>query len=109
MSFVIPRRALIVAALALIPAAALAHGPSRQKVVEKIEIDAPPAKVWAIVGNFGDLSWLPGVAKTEGTGGNTPDQAKRKITLANGGVIEETLTKYDEAASRSPIRSIPST
>jgi len=33
-----------------------------------------------IVGNFGDLSWLPGVAKTEGTGGNTPDQAKRKLT-----------------------------
>ncbi len=97
MSLVIPRRALIVGALALIPVAALAHGPSRQKVVEKIEIDAPPAKVWAIVGNFGDLSWLPGVAKTEGTGGNTPDQAKRKITLANGGVIEETLTKYDEA------------
>jgi Polyketide cyclase / dehydrase and lipid transport len=97
MSFVIPRRALLVAAVALIPVAALAHGPSRQKVVEKIEIDAPPAKVWAIVGNFGDLSWLPGVAKTEGTGGNTPDQAKRKLTLANGGVIEETLTKYDEA------------
>jgi len=79
------------------PGRGFAHGPSRQKVVEKIEIDAPPAKVWAIVGNFGDLSWLPGVAKTEGTGGNTLDQAKRKLTLANGGVIEETLTKYDEA------------
>ena len=66
MSFVIPRRALVVAALALIPAAALAHGPSRQKVVEKIEIDAPPAKVWAIVGNFGDLSWLPGSPRRKG-------------------------------------------
>jgi len=97
MSCVALRRAFIVAALALIPVAALAHGPSRQKVVETIEIDAPPAKVWAIVGNFGDLSWLPGVAKTEGTGGVAPDQAKRKITLSNGGVIEETLTKYDEA------------
>jgi carbon monoxide dehydrogenase subunit G len=97
MSFVIPRRALFAAALALIPVAALAHGPSRQKAVEKIEIDAPAAKVWAIVGNFGDFSWVPGVAQTEATGGNTPDQAKRKITLANGGVIEETLTKYDEA------------
>ena len=60
MSFVASRRAFFIAALSLIPAAALAHGPSRQKVVEKIEIDAPPAKVWAIVGNFGDLSWLPG-------------------------------------------------
>ncbi len=97
MSCVALRRAFIVAALALIPVAALAHGPSRQKAVETIEIDAPPAKVWAIIGNFGDLSWLPGVAKTEGTGGVTPDQGKRKITLANGGVIEETLTKYDDA------------
>ena len=98
MSFVASRRVFFVAALSFIlPATALAHGPSRQKVVEKIEIDAPPAKVWAIVGNFGDLSWLPGIAKTESTGGNTPDQTKRKLTLSNGGVIEETLTKYDDA------------
>ena len=85
MSFVVPRRALFAAALALIPVAALAHGPSRQKAVEKIVIDAPAAKVWDIVGNFDDLSWLPGVAKTEATGGTTPDEAKRNITLSNGG------------------------
>jgi len=96
MTFALPRRALFAAALSLVSAAALAHGPSRQKVADKIEIDAPPAKVWAIVGNFGDLGWLPGVVKTEATGGNTPDQGKRKLTLSNGGVIEETLTKYDE-------------
>ncbi len=95
MSFVIARRALVVAAV-LVPAVALAHGPSRQKVVEKIEIDAPAAKVWSIVGNFQDASWMPGVAKTEGTGGNTPDQAKRKLTLKDGGVIEETLTRHDD-------------
>jgi hypothetical protein len=96
MSFVFARRAFVAAAFALVPAMALAHGPSRQKVVEKIEIDAPAAKVWAIVGNFQDLNWLPPVAKTEGTGGVAVD-AKRKLTLKNGGVIEETLTKYDEA------------
>ena len=73
---------------------ALAHGPSRQKVVEKIEIDAPAAKVWEIVGNFQDWNWHPAIAKTEGTGGNAAD-AKRKLTLKNGGVIEESLTKYD--------------
>ncbi len=95
MPFVAPRRAFIVAALSLVPALAFAHGPSRQKVVEKIEIDAPPAKVWAIVGNFGDMSWLPGVAKTDATGGNTPEQGKRKLTLSSGGTIDETLTKYD--------------
>ena len=101
MSFVIARRAVVVAALSLLSAAfvsapAFAHGPSRQKVVEKIEIDAPADKVWAIVGNFQDLSWVPGVAKTEGTGGNEAN-AKRKLTLKSGGVIEESVTKYDAA------------
>jgi len=99
MTFVLARRACVVAALSLLSAGliarpALAHGPSRQKVVEKIEIDAPAAKIWEIVGNFQDLSWHPAVAKTEGTGGNAVD-AKRKLTLKDGGVIEESLTKYD--------------
>ena len=99
MSFVIARRAFVAAALSLVSAGwlsapAFAHGPSRQKVVEKIEIDAPADKVWAIVGNFQDLSWLPPVAKTEGAGGNSVD-AKRKITLKSGGVIDESVTKYD--------------
>jgi carbon monoxide dehydrogenase subunit G len=74
---------------------ASAHGPVRQKLTEKIEIDAPPAKVWAVIGSFQDLSWVPGVAKTTGEGGNTPDAAKRQIVLANGGTIEESLNKYD--------------
>jgi len=99
MTFVLARRAFAAAALSLLSAGlvagpAFAHGPSRQKVVEKIEINAPAAKVWEIVGNFQDMSWHPGVAKTEGTGGNGAD-AKRKLTLKSGGVIEESLTKYD--------------
>lgn len=102
MSFVIARRAVIAAALSLVSAGflsapAFAHGPSRQKVVEKIEINAPADKVWAIVGNFQDLSWLPPVAKTEGAGGNAVD-AKRKVTLKSGGVIDESVTKYDDGS-----------
>lgn len=74
-----------------------AHGPTRQKITEKIEINAPPAKVWAVIANFQDMSWLPGVAKTSGEGGNTPDVAKRQLTLASGGTIDESLYKYDAA------------
>jgi carbon monoxide dehydrogenase subunit G len=101
MSLLFARRAFLFAAMSLLPAAliiapASAHGPSRQKVIEKIEIAAPADKVWAVVGNFQDLSWVPGVEKTEGTGGNGPE-AKRKLILKNG-VIEESLTKYDEAS-----------
>jgi carbon monoxide dehydrogenase subunit G len=97
MSFVLLRRVLLVAALALLPAVALAHGPTRQKTVEKIEINAPPAAVWGVLADFGDIGWLPGVEKTESSGDRVPEQWKRKIFLANGETIDETLTKYDDA------------
>lgn len=72
-----------------------AHGPSRQKVVEKVEIGTAPDKVWATIGNFQDMSWHPAVEKTEGTGGNDVG-ATRKLTLKGGGVIEEKLNKYNK-------------
>jgi len=88
------RLAIAVAILGSLPALALVHGPSRQKVTESIEINAPVDKVWAVVGNFQDINWLPIVAKTEGTGGNDVN-ATRKLTLKNGGIVEEQLDKYD--------------
>jgi Polyketide cyclase / dehydrase and lipid transport len=82
------------AALALIPAAASAHGPSRQKVTETVEINASPDKVWKVIGNFQDMSWHPAIAKTEGTGGNEV-KATRTLTLKSGGTLDEELVKYD--------------
>ncbi len=76
---------------------AFAHGPVRQKLTEKIEIAAPPAKVWEVIGSFQDMSWHPGVAKATGEGGNAPDVAKRQLVLASGGTIDESLYKYDAA------------
>ena len=79
-----------------------AHGPSRQKVIETITINAAPDKIWKVMGNFQDMSWLPGVKSTTGTGGNSIDAknddnevAKRTLTLEGGGVIQEGLYKYD--------------
>lgn len=79
-----------------------AHGPSRKKVIETVTISASPDKVWQVIGNFQDMSWLPGVKSTTGTGGNSIDPknddnevAKRTITLEGGGVIQEGLYKYD--------------
>lgn len=91
--------ALMLAALALLPAMAAAHGPTRQKVTERIEINAPADKVWAAIANFQDMSWHPAVAKTDGEGGNSPG-AKRRLTLKGGGEIYETLTKHDAAGKR---------
>ena len=73
---------------------ATAHGPTRQKLEKTVEINAAPDKVWAVVGNFQDMSWHPAIEKTEGSGGNEKG-AKRKLTLKGGGVIEEELASYD--------------
>lgn len=81
------------ALVAVLPLSAQAHGPSRQKVTETVEINALADKVWAVVGNFQDLSWHPAVEKTEGTGGNDAG-AKRTLTLKGGATIEEALTAY---------------
>jgi hypothetical protein len=93
---------LIALAPALAPLAAQAHGPVRKKVTETIVIDQPPAKVWAAIGNFGDMSWLPPVAKTEAKGGNTvvdeDDDSKnptRRLTLKDGATIDEVLYRYE--------------
>jgi hypothetical protein len=86
--------AIVLFALALsLPASA--HGPSRQKITESIEINAPPAKVWAAISDFHNMGWFAAIAKTTGQGGNEPDVAKRQLTLADGATIDESLYKYD--------------
>lgn len=78
----------------------MAHGPSRKKQVNTIEINAPADKVWAIVGNYGDMSWHPRIGRTEAAGGTEVDVAKRKLTYKSGAIFTDTLTKY-EADKRS--------
>jgi hypothetical protein len=83
-----------VAALVVAGGGAEAHGPTRQKVTETVEIAAPPEKVWAAVGNFQDMGWHPVIERTEGAGGNAVD-ATRKLTLKGGGTIDEVLAKFE--------------
>jgi hypothetical protein len=93
--FAQPTSRCLTAAIIALPVAAFAHGSSRQKLTESVEINAPPQVVWKAVGNFHDMSWLPGVVKTEGDGGDTPDVAHRKLILQGGATITESLYKYD--------------
>lgn len=73
---------------------ATAHGPTPQKVSEKIVIASPPAKVWALVGEFAKIDqWHPGVEKSAG-GGNTAG-AERTLTLKSGGDLVEGLDEYN--------------
>lgn len=73
-----------------------AHGPTRQKVSESVEINAPAAKVWSVIGNFQDMNWADGVAKTTGKGGNAVN-ATRTLTLTSGATIDQDCTFYDAA------------
>lgn len=41
------------------------------------------------------MSWHPAIDKSEATGGNEVDVAKRKLTFKTGGVFTDTLTKYE--------------
>jgi hypothetical protein len=87
-------RALAVTAALAIVTTASAHGPTRRKLQQQVEINAEPAKVWAAIGNFQDMSWLGLVAKTEGDKGNEIG-ATRRLTLKNGATVDEELYKYD--------------
>lgn len=79
----------------IVPIAAMAHGPTRQKVTVTTEVAASPEEVWAVIGNFQDMGWHPVVFSTEGANGNEID-ATRVLTLgeAGGPTIDEVLYKY---------------
>lgn len=115
-------RATVPSVLLLGASVVFAHGPVRQKVVEKIQINAAPAVVWQAIKNFGDLAWLPGVKSTDSTnlpkgdgdcqknsknepvwagagedaGAATIPCAKRTITLDDAGTIEEVIKNYSD-------------
>lgn len=77
-----------------------AHGPSRQKVTQDIQINAAPAKVWAMIADFCAIAkWHPAIAHCTAEGGN---QIGGKRTLRVGKVdgpeIIEELQAYDAAA-----------
>ena len=90
------RRAALLA-LALWPLAGQAHGPTRQKVVETVTIEAPAATVWAKIKNFNALKdWHPAVADSAADKGNEVGSV-RIVKIKGGGEIVETLEAMDDA------------
>jgi len=98
------KKFLALLALAILPLSAFAHGPSPQKVEKTIVIKAAPAKVWAIVKDFGNMqSWHPGIAsdKLEQKKDDNGEMATfRTLTLKSGGDIYEKLRSADDAAMK---------
>ena len=99
------RRLVTLLALTSLPWLASAHGPTRQKVVESISINAPAAKVWARIKDFNALkNWHPAVEDSAASQGNSVDSV-RIVKIKGGGQIEETLEAYDDGGMKYSYRA----
>jgi carbon monoxide dehydrogenase subunit G len=93
------------AIVALLANAALAHGPTRQKTIERITINAPAPVVWAKIKNFDALKdWHPAVAESPADKGNSVGSV-RQLKLKGGGELTETLEAYDDAKMKYSYRA----
>jgi hypothetical protein len=90
---------IVAACLCLSLAPAAAHGPSRNKIVETVDIDRPVDKVWAIVKDFDGLAkWHPAAASSVADKGNEVDSVRTIVLKAPGDPkIIEALLSYDDA------------
>ena len=95
------KKLLALIAMVLLPLTAAAHGPTPQKVEKTVTIKADPAKVWALVKDFGNMQkWHPAVAsdKIEQKKDENGDMATfRTLTLKDGGTIYEKLGNSSDA------------
>lgn len=90
------KKLLSIIALAALSFNVAAHGPSPQKVEKTVVIKAAPAKVWAVVKDFGNIhAWHPAIASTKLE--KKGDETFRTLTLKDGGTINEKLRTADDA------------
>lgn len=94
------KKVLALIAMAILPLTAAAHGPSPQKVEKEVVIKADPAKVWALVKDFGNMQkWHPAVASDKvevKKDENGDEQTYRTLTLKGGGTILEKFRGSDD-------------
>ncbi len=94
------KKVLALIAMAILPLTAAAHGPSPQKVEKEVVIKADPAKVWALVKDFGNMKkWHPAVASDKvevKKDENGDEQTYRTLTLKSGGTILEKFRGSDD-------------
>ena len=91
------------AGLAASPAAG--HGPTRQKVIETVTIEAPAAAVWARIRDFNALKdWHPAVAASPADKGNE-EGSVRQLLLKGGGTLTESLESHDETRMKLSYRA----
>jgi hypothetical protein len=84
----------LVASQILVSTFAFAHGPTPQKIDEKIVISAPVEDVWKKVSDFGSIAdWHPMVESA-----TSPEEGTRVLTLKDKeGTITESLDEKDDS------------
>lgn len=95
----------------LLPIAAQAHGPSGQKVVKEFEVKAEPAKVWALLKDFGAIGkWHPDVTNVKLDDRKDAESDKtlphRLVTLKNGTTFLEKLREVNDADMKMDYKMI---
>jgi len=92
-----------VAAVALLASPAFAADANELKVVQTIRINAPPAAVWAVAGDFNGLPrWLSNIVESRIVlGANNQIGAIRQLTRRNGTKVTERLIDYDPVHMRA--------
>ena len=71
-----------------------AHGPSRQKVSESIQINSTPENVWKVVRNFKNFTWNKNIKNIKAD--NADIGSERVINFKTGESIKQKLEKIDE-------------
>jgi mxaD protein len=82
--------AAVVGAAGLVGLVGPAFAAKELSVTETKKINAPASKVWDVVKNFDDLSWIPPIKGTTATKGNTVGSV-RTLDLGGPKVTEELL------------------
>lgn len=83
----------------LIPAMALAHGPTPLKFDIEVEVNASPDEVWAAVNNLCSVKdWNESITECSSTGEGLG--AVRDLTLDNGEALKEEVTKVQADRKR---------
>jgi len=83
----------------LIPALAMAHGPTPLKFDLEVEVSANPDEVWSMVNKLCSVKeWNESITECSTTGEGLG--AFRELTLDNGEVLKEEVTKVQEDRKR---------
>lgn len=98
----------------LLPMSAAAHGPSPQKVIKEVTVKAEPAKLWAVVKDFGGVhKWHPLVASTklEDRKDTESDQTlvHRTVIFKDGGKMVEKLREVNDADMKIDYKMVETT